>query len=177
MASDIVERQGNAVLPPTQLPSVAEAVEVAAQVGAKFVPHEASNRQEAGIESDIVERLLDFARYAPSANAPISHLMRLAALQIEKQDSEILSLRRQLDETIERERLHRADAANWFKEAEALRHQRDDAVALLERCGRVFDVLIEPDAISGSTIVSAFAQCTEMRAAIRSLQSKEGEQS
>ena len=64
------------------------------------------------------------------------------------------------------ERLHAALAAT---EIASLRRELEEARAALRKCGRVFDLLIEPEKIGGSTVMAAFAMVTETRAAIRNL--------
>ena len=54
-------------------------------------------------------------------------------------------------------------------EIASLRRELEEARAALRKCGRVFDLLIEPEKIVGSTVMAAFAMVTETRAAIRNL--------
>lgn len=65
----------------------------------------------------------------------------------------------------------------WNNKAREQAEKIDRLRSLLVRCERTFDLLLEPETIGGSTVFSAFAKCTEMRAAIKSALSiaREGE--
>lgn len=64
------------------------------------------------------------------------------------------------------------DAANHKTRAE-LHGEIASLRTLLLRCERTLDMLLNPETIGGSTVLTAFSNCTETRSAIRSALAEE----